>query len=105
MEKTIFDNSHYFLYCIVTAMQPRMLITVDEQGNPLPVSVRVGQAVEVVGQAGRPKSITGFQTHNTPVLLNVKDRAELATDEYIALTNVLEGIVILRKNPNFQPDA
>ncbi|ETV80823.1 hypothetical protein H257_06289 [Aphanomyces astaci] len=105
MEKTIFDNSHYFLYCIVTAMQPRMLITVDEQGNPLPVSVRVGQAVEVVGQAGRPKSITGFQTHNTPVLLNVKDRAELATDEYIALTNVLEGIVILRKNPDFQPDA
>ncbi|KAF0696800.1 Aste57867_12462 [Aphanomyces stellatus] len=105
MEKTIFDNSHYFLYCIVTAMQPRMLITVDEQGNPLPVSVRVGQAVEVVGQAGRPKSITGFQTHNTPVLLNVKDRAELATDEYLAHTNVLEGIVILRKNPDFQPDA
>ncbi|EQC40714.1 26S proteasome regulatory subunit N1 [Saprolegnia diclina VS20] len=105
MEKTIFDNSHYFLYCIVTAMQPRMLITVDEDGNPLPVSVRVGQAVEVVGQAGRPKSITGFQTHNTPVLLNVKDRAELATDEYLAHTNVLEGVVILRKNPDFKPDA
>ncbi|CAK4086503.1 unnamed protein product [Aphanomyces euteiches] len=105
MEKTLFDNSHYFLYCIVTAIQPRMLITIDEEGNPLPVSVRVGQAVEVVGQAGRPKSITGFQTHNTPVLLNVKDRAELATDEYLAHTNVLEGIVILRKNPDFQPDA
>jgi len=48
MEKTIFDNSHYFLYCIVTAMQPRMLITVDEDLNPLPVSVRVGQAVRYI---------------------------------------------------------
>jgi 26S proteasome regulatory subunit N1 len=60
--------------------------------------------LEIVGQAGRPKSITGFQTHTTPVLLNVKDRAELASDEYIPLTNVLEGVVILRKNPDFQPD-
>jgi len=33
------------------------------------------------------------------------DRAELATDEYLAHSNVLEGIVILRKNPDFQPDA
>jgi hypothetical protein len=33
------------------------------------VSVRVGQAVDVVGQAGRPKTITGFATHTTPVLL------------------------------------
>ncbi|GLE11740.1 hypothetical protein PINS_up024351 [Pythium insidiosum] len=73
--------------------------------NPLPVSVRVGQAVDIVGQAGRPKSITGFQTHTTPVLLSVKDRAELATDEYLPLTNVLEGVVVLRKNPDFKPDA
>jgi 26S proteasome regulatory subunit N1 len=33
------------------------------------VSVRVGQAVDVVGQAGKPKKITGFQTHETPVLI------------------------------------
>jgi 26S proteasome regulatory subunit N1 len=58
-----------------------------------------------VGQAGKPKSITGFQTHTTPVLLNVKDRAELATDEYLAHTNVLEGIVVLRKNPDFKPES
>ncbi|TYZ63282.1 hypothetical protein PybrP1_009071 [[Pythium] brassicae (nom. inval.)] len=104
MEHTILDTSHYILYCIATAMQPRMLITLDEELNPLPVSVRVGQAVEIVGQAGRPKAITGFQTHTTPVLLNVKDRAELASDEYIPLTNVLEGVVILRKNPDYQPE-
>jgi 26S proteasome regulatory subunit N1 len=61
--------------------------------------------VEIVGQAGRPKSITGFQTHTTPVLLNVKDRAELATEEYLPLSNVLEGVVILRKNPDYEPES
>lgn len=105
MEHTILDTSHFILYTLATAMQPRMLITVDEDLNPLPVSVRVGQAVEIVGQAGRPKSITGFQTHTTPVLLNVKDRAELATEEYLPHTNVLEGVVILRKNPDYQPET
>lgn len=61
--------------------QPRMLLTVDENLKPLPVPVRVGQAVDVVGQAGRPKTITGFQTHSTPVLLAAGDRAELATEK------------------------
>lgn len=86
-------------------MHPRMLITVDEELNPLPVTVRVGQAVEVVGQAGRPKAITGFQTHTTPVLLNVQERAELATEEYLPSSNVLEGVIILRKNPDYDPEA
>lgn len=39
----ILGKSHYLLYCLVTAIQPRMLVTFDEQLNPLPVSVRVGQ--------------------------------------------------------------
>lgn len=50
----------------------------DSDLKPLPVSVRVGQAVETVGQAGKPKTITGFQTHTTPVLLGVRDRAEVS---------------------------
>lgn len=36
-----------------------------------------------MGQAGKPKTITGFQTHTTPVLLAYGERAELATDECI----------------------
>jgi len=52
-------------------------------------------------QAGRPKTITGFQTHTTPVLLSVGDRAELATNKYLPLTNTLEGLVILKENPNY----
>ena len=36
----------------------------------MPLSIRVGQAVDVVGQAGNPKKITGFQTHTSPVLIS-----------------------------------
>ncbi|KAK7081933.1 26S proteasome non-ATPase regulatory subunit 2 [Halocaridina rubra] len=97
----ILGKSHYLLYCLTTAIQPRMLVTFDEQLNPLPVSVRVGQAVDVVGQAGKPKTITGFQTHTTPVLLAHGERAELATDEYNPLTSIMEGFVILKKNPDY----
>lgn len=78
-------------------MHPRFLITLDEDLQPLPVNVRVGQAVDVVGQAGRPKAITGWQTQNTPVLLSYGERAELEDDEYISLCNNLEGLVILKK--------
>ncbi|CAG0879784.1 unnamed protein product [Cyprideis torosa] len=103
MKNTILGKAHYLLYCLVTAIRPRMLITVNEKLESLPVSVRVGQAVDVVGQAGRPKTITGFQTHTTPVLLSHGERAELATDEYLSLTPILEGFVILRPNPDAEP--
>jgi len=99
----ILQKSHYMLFSIVSAMYPRMLMTVDENMKPLPVQVRVGQAVDTIGQAGKPKTITGFQTHTTPVLLGYNDRAELATDDYIAAAPILEGFVILKPNPNAPP--
>ncbi|KAI4205729.1 MAG: hypothetical protein LQ350_000226 [Teloschistes chrysophthalmus] len=95
----ILSDSHYLLYFIVTAMHPRFLVTLDEELKPLQVNVRVGQAVDVVGQAGRPKTITGWQTQNTPVLLAHGERAELEDEQYISLASNLEGLVILRKNP------
>ncbi|TRY92231.1 hypothetical protein DNTS_023804 [Danionella cerebrum] len=101
VKNMILGKSHYILYGLVAAMQPRMLVTFDEELRPLPVSVRVGQAVDVVGQAGKPKAITGFQTHTTPVLLAHGERAELATEEFLPHTPILEGFVILRKNPNY----
>jgi 26S proteasome regulatory subunit N1 len=52
-------------------------------------------------QAGRPKTITGFQTHTTPVLLSAGERAELGSDKYLPLSTVLEGVVILKPNPNY----
>ncbi|KAJ6741298.1 26S PROTEASOME NON-ATPASE REGULATORY SUBUNIT [Salix purpurea] len=104
MKEIILRKYHYVLYFLVLSMQPRMLLTVDENLKPLPVPVRVGQAVDVVGQAGRPKTITGFQTHSTPVLLAAGDRAELATEKYIPLTPILEGFVILKENPDYRED-
>lgn len=38
----ILGRSHYLLYTLAAAMQPRMLVTFDEDLNPLPVPVRVG---------------------------------------------------------------
>lgn len=93
----ILADSHYLLYFIVTAMHPRFLVTLDEDLKPLTVNVRVGQAVDVVGQAGRPKTITGWQTQSTPVLLAYGERAELEDEQYVSLSSTLEGLVILRK--------
>jgi len=101
VKSTILGKSHYLLYSLAPAIQPRMLVTFDEKMRPLPVPVRVGQAVDVVGQAGKPKTITGFQTHTTPVLLSQGERAELATEEYLPLTPIMEGFVILKKNPEY----
>jgi len=98
LENTILKQYHYLLYSIVTAFYPKMLVTVDEELNAIPVDVRVGEAMETVGQAGKPKSITGFQTQPTPVLIGVKNRAEVADDKnWEPLTSVIENIVILQK--------
>ncbi|XP_047990980.1 26S proteasome non-ATPase regulatory subunit 2 [Leguminivora glycinivorella] len=94
----ILGKSHYLLYVLATAMQPRWLVTLDENLQPLNVTVRVGQAVDVIGKAGTPKTIAGSHTHTTPVLLSFGERAELATDEYVPLSPVMEGFVILKKN-------
>ncbi|KAJ2690686.1 proteasome regulatory particle base subunit [Coemansia sp. RSA 1285] len=103
-EKLIVTDSHFLLYYLVRAMYPRFLLTFNEDLESISASVRVGQAVDAVGQVGRPKTITGFQAHETPVLLAHSERAELATDKYIPLTNVLEGFVILKQNPDYQED-
>ena len=116
------SDEHYLLMCLAMAAQPRMLLTLEEDEKdpsklkPVNVQVRVGQAVDVVAQAGQPKTITGFTTQTTPVLLAYGERAELATDEcessFIvlsftlydlllhsdsSLTPHLEGLVILRR--------
>ena len=105
LKSTILANAHYMLFYLVPAIFPRMLVTLNaEDLTPAPVLVRVGQAIDTVGMAGKPRSITGFQTHTTPVLLAYGERAELATEEYIAESSVMEGFVLLRKNPNYRPE-
>jgi 26S proteasome regulatory subunit N1 len=102
-EKLFFGRNHTMLYYLVLAMYPRMMFALDENLEPLQVDIRVGQAVDTVGMPGQPKTITGFQTHKSPVLLNYGERAELGTEEYIPVTPVIENFVILRKNPDYKP--
>ena len=104
LKSTLLDKTHYLLYYLTCAMNPRMLVTVNEDMSWRNVTVRVGQAVETVGQAGKPKTITGFQTHTTPVLIGAKERAELGTEEVLSVSSVLEGIVILKDNPDYEAE-
>ena len=42
----ILKDAHYMLYYLTPAIQPRMLVTFDEELSPLSVNVRVGQVCE-----------------------------------------------------------
>ena len=104
MNTFITGKYHYFLFYLTLSIYPRMLITLNEQLEPVQTQVRVGNAVDTVGQAGKPKRITGFQTHDTPVLIGHSERAELANEEYLPETPVIENFLILRPNPEYEPD-
>jgi len=91
---TLLGKFHYFLYFVAPAAQPRMLITVNENLEPCSKTVRVGERVDTVGQPGHPRTITGFQTHETPVLLRVHERAVLTADDIDVSASVLEGVII-----------
>lgn len=39
----VLDKYHWMLYFLVTAMYPRFLLTLDEELNSIPITVRVGQ--------------------------------------------------------------
>ncbi|XP_018332038.1 26S proteasome non-ATPase regulatory subunit 2-like [Agrilus planipennis] len=90
-------KNHFLLYVLAVSMQPRWLLTLDEELQSTSVPVRVGQAVDVVGKAGTPKTISGIHTHTTPVLLAAGERAEIATDLYEQMSPTLDGVCILRK--------
>lgn len=97
--------SAFLFYFLVPSMYPRFLVTLDVDSgsdslaiDSCAILVRVGQAVEVVGQAGKPRSITGFQTHSTPVLLASQERAEIASEEWTSISQVMENFVLVKKN-------
>merc|ERR1712087_925167 len=62
---SLLSQFHYLLFTLNLCVKPRMLITLDadKKLKPLITTVRVGQALDTVGAAGKnPKRITGFQT-------------------------------------------
>jgi len=106
LKEGILGSSHYLLYLLVPAIRPRFVVTLQQEADKdrlkhQPVSCHVGTAVDVVGQAGKPKNITGFQTHNSPVLLGVGERMELATEKYVSMSPVNEGFVVIKDNPDY----
>lgn len=103
LKNTLLGKHHYLLFWLAVAMQPRMCMLLDQDLEPIKTQVRVGTAVDTVGQVGKPKAITGFQTHSSPVLLHFEQRAELATEEFLPVTPVMEGTVILTPNPDYKP--
>ncbi|KAL2906855.1 26S proteasome non-ATPase regulatory subunit 2-like protein B [Bienertia sinuspersici] len=104
MRSLMLGNCHFVLYFLVLAMQPSMLLTVDENLEVIHVPVDVGEAVNVTGQTGQSRDITDFQTFETPVLLGSGQKAELCTDRYVPMSPILEGFIILKQNPDYEAD-
>uniref|UniRef100_A0A0A9XYD3 26S proteasome non-ATPase regulatory subunit 2 1A n=1 Tax=Lygus hesperus TaxID=30085 RepID=A0A0A9XYD3_LYGHE len=103
LDKTILDDYHYMLFSLVTNIQPRMVLAVDAHLRPIDkVQVRVGLPVDTVALPGKPKSITGFQTQTTPVILSATDKVELADPKYKAVPVVVEGVFVATAKSNVQ---
>lgn len=101
LKGTILDRYHYMFYSFTSAVNARMILAVDSNMSPIPngVTVRVGQPVDTVTVAGKPRGITGFQTHNTPVLLSDSERSELAPGKYRTFAAVVEGVIVVEEKP------
>jgi len=62
----------------------------------------VGASVDVVGQSGNPRTITGFLVHKAPVLISQSERCELSNEEFLPYTDILENVVLIRPNPEYE---
>ena len=87
----------YLIFSLALAMKPKLVMTVDENLKPKDVQLMIGQAVDIVGQTGNPRTISGFQTHTSPAVINTGERCEINGEDYIPYSDVLEGIVIVKE--------
>ena len=78
-------------------MKPKYVMTVDENLKPKDVQLMIGQAVDIVGQTGNPRTISGFQIHTSPAVINTGERCEINGEDFIPYSDVLEGIVIVKE--------
>ena len=91
-------GKHQFLiFSLALAMKPKLIMTVDENLKPKDVQLMIGQAVDIVGQTGNPRTISGFQTHTSPAVINTGERCEINGEDYIPYSDVFEGIVIVKE--------
>ena len=87
----------FLLYSLALGMKPKLVMTVDEKLHPKDVQLMIGQAVDIVGQTGNPRAISGFQIHSSPAVINTGERCELNGDDFISYSDVFEGIVIVKE--------
>ena len=98
-EHTLLGDNHFMIYTLTSAIQPRMLLTLGSNLELLPTQIRVGQAVDTVAVPGKPKSITGFQTQMSPLLLPDEDKAEIVQTkmELLEKNTIVTNVVILKE--------
>ncbi|RWS10820.1 26S proteasome non-ATPase regulatory subunit 2-like protein [Dinothrombium tinctorium] len=97
IRNTLLGKLNFLLYYLTPAIQSKVCATFDENLKAAPITVRVGKRVDTTGKVGKQRSIAGFRTLTTPMLLSIDQRAEIASDEYRPLTPIIEHNVILRK--------
>lgn len=65
--------------------------------------MKIGNEVDTVGIYGNPKSVTGFQIYETPLILGYNDRAEIVNHAFekegyeIFQNQILEDIIVVKK--------
>lgn len=97
LRSLVCEEFPFMLLLLAPAVRPRWLVTLDAQLAPVRVPVRVGAFVDTIGTAGRQRKVSGFQTHKSPVLIAVGERAELATEEFESASPYLEGVVLVSR--------
>lgn len=96
LDQTILDKYHYMFFSLTPSISPRMVMPVNQNMEPVSgIQVRVGLPVDTVAVPGKPKAITGFQTHTAPVLLSSTDKVELADTKYRPIPSTIEGAFVV----------
>ena len=108
-EALICGKHQFLLYSLALAMKPKLVMTVDEHLKPKlvmtidenlkpkEVQLMIGQAVDIVGQTGNPRTISGFQIHTSPAVINTGERCEINGEDFLPYSDVLEGTVIVKE--------
>lgn len=96
-DKLFFAKNQYLIYTTCLSLSPRMVFTVNKDLEFEKIKVIVGTKVDTVGQAGNMREITGFQSHETPILLAKEERCEINKDDFLSYSEIAEGIVIVEK--------
>lgn len=87
----------YLNYFFIQASSLKQVVTLDEEMNYTKTQLRIGEPVNNVGVVGRPRKISSVQTHNSPIILQENEMAEICEDDDVyALTSYIEDVVIVR---------